>query len=124
VFCNVTTQLGDLHFSCQFSFEATEHNFTLAGLESVANAGNRSCAVSNRKQNQLFVNEVSVAQQFYIVIYKSRRRVVGGKPVFALVCKLSSESKLDLVVVVLVEVFKVNFVVFNVLEVLLAFLGC
>ena len=122
--CYVATKLSNLHFSCQFSFEAAEHYFSLARLEPVANAGNRSSAISNREQNQLFINEVSIAQLAHIVIYKSGNRIVRGKPNFTRICKLLRESKLNLVVIFFVDVFKVDFMVFYRSEVLLAFLRC
>ena len=59
---HISTELSDLDLGLEFPLEAGEEDLALARLEAVAQAGNRSRAVSDRELDQLLIHEVPVAQ--------------------------------------------------------------
>ena len=57
---NVTCELGDLDLILELLLEASKEYLTLRRLESVHDVGNGTDIISNRKENELPIDEFTV----------------------------------------------------------------
>jgi hypothetical protein len=110
VFGYVAAQLRYFDFTLEFTLKAWKHDFSLAGFQTITHAGNWAFTVCYREKDKFFVDEVVIAQFGLWMVYETGNRVETSKPVFPSVCKLFGKCKFDHSVVLIVDVFELNFV--------------
>jgi len=94
VLSNVATELGNLNFILEFALKAREKNLSLARLQPIDYAWDRSHVISYRKMNKLLINKVSIVEPFLAVI-NEHLLVIGAKPHLASIRQLLVESQFD-----------------------------
>lgn len=121
VLCNVSGKLGDFDFLLEVSFEAGEEDFSLAGLESVANAWDGSNVVGNGEIDEFFMDEVFIGECLLGVV-DVFFWIEFDEPFLSVFRSLLIESEIDAIVVFLVVVAEFNRVAVHAVKVFLRFL--
>ena len=120
VFCNVTTELGNLDFLFQFPLETCVHDLSLTRFQTITKWRNGSSAIGHWEKNEFFVDKVTVSQKLVGVINKKFLRV-SLEPFFSFVSVSFIKGKHDAVFIFLVLILKLDLVLRDGFEVFFGF---
>lgn len=90
---HVTSQLRYFYLLLEVSFEASEDDLSLAGLEAIDDGRDGSVVILIREMDELLIHELFVANDWSIVDH-DKIRIIRAQPLFPLLRVLLAEDQL------------------------------
>jgi len=117
ILSNVTSKLSDFNLLLESSLKATKQDFSLSWFKSINQRSNWTLIVFIRKMNELTVYKLFIPN-FGTIINHSCVWIITIKPIFTVFNFFLAKNKLDCLIVLPVNIKKLNFMFSQILEII------